>query len=71
VGANSRANSSSVQLQDYDKVSKILADLQRENNSIRPKFQELVTFKINAERKIHELKEELIRADLADPNSNS
>jgi len=45
--------------------------LQRENNNIRPKFQELVAFKITAERKIHELKEEMIRAELGDPNSNS
>jgi len=45
--------------------------LQKENNNIRPKFQELVAFKITAERKIHELKEEMIRADIGDPNSHS
>lgn len=45
-------------------MQKLLNDLSKENNNIRPKFQELVLFKINAERKMHELKEELIKAEV-------
>jgi hypothetical protein len=44
----------------------MLLDLQKENNNLRPKFQEMVLFKINAERKIHELKEDLIKNDIKD-----
>lgn len=49
----------------------MLSDLQKENNNLRPKFQELVLFKINAERKIHELKEELIKGELDDHHGSS
>jgi len=57
-------------LQDYSKVQKILADLQKENNNLRPKFQELVLFKVNADRKIHELREEIIKAEVGENSGN-
>jgi len=66
LDANNRVNSQNVSLQDYEKIQKMLLDLQKENNNLRPKFQEMVLFKINAERKIHELKEDLIKNDIKD-----
>jgi hypothetical protein len=66
LDANNRVNSQNISLQDYEKIQKMLLDLQKENNNLRPKFQEMVLFKINAERKIHELKEDLIKNDIKD-----
>jgi hypothetical protein len=57
-------NTLTISLQDYERISKTLQDLEKENNSLRPKFQELVLFKINSERKIHELREEMIKSEI-------
>lgn len=64
LNANNKVNSQNITLQDYEKIRKILGDLEKENNNLRPKFQEMVLFKINAERKIHDLKEEMIRSEV-------
>jgi len=48
-------------LQDYEKISKLLKDLDNENRLLKPRVNELMEFKVEAERKIHDLREDMIK----------
>lgn len=56
-------------LQDYEKINKILKDLENENKNLKPRVNELMEFKVDAERRIHDLREDMIRNDGSTDNT--
>jgi len=63
LDANNKINQYSMSLQDYEKINKLLKDLENENRLLKPKVNELMEFKVDAERKIHDLREDIIKND--------
>lgn len=63
LDANTKINNYTMTLQDYEKINKLLKDLENENKNLKPRVNELMEFKVDAERRIHDLREDMIRND--------